>query len=44
MADRNCQTEEDHLNIEIITDMLLYNACTLIIIMGCVMTIKKGLG
>ena len=26
----NCQTEEDHLNIKIVTALLLYNACTLL--------------
>ena len=26
----NCQMEEDHLNIKIITALLLYNACTLL--------------
>ena len=29
----NCQTEEDHLNIKIVTALLLYNACTLLNIM-----------
>ena len=34
----NCQTEEDHQNIKIVTALLLYNACTLINIMEiCVM-------
>ena len=26
----HCQSEEDHLNIKIITDLLLYNTCTLL--------------
>ena len=34
----NCQTEEDHQNIKIVTALLLYNACTLLNMMEiCVM-------
>ena len=36
---QNCLTEEDHLNIKIVTALLLYNACTLLNMMEiCVRT------
>ena len=34
----NCQTEEDHLNIKIVTALLLYNACTLLNMMEICVT------
>ena len=34
----NCQTEEDHLNIKIVTALLLYNACTLLNMMEMCVT------
>ena len=34
----NCQTEEDHLNIDTVTALLLYNACTLLKMMEICVT------